>query len=356
MITIPRANAFAALFLLAGLPIIAEETRSPKAATPKPSAKPAPKAAAKVEIAPKTGIKTPGIMIPYSRLKAEAEIPGAPAWILPSDTILVPAASGEALERIDLKANKRGEPIPGVNKPCSGAVTAFKSTWVANCGTGTLTRMEPKTAKVEATLNTGVGGAHYGLAATSDSIWVLSDSKTTLSRIDPDTNSVVGEVRIPAGCNNLTFAETSLWVTCSEEDQLLRINPITNLVEQRIKVTPKPASVAFGDGSVWVYGVKEGKIDRIDPKTNKVIKTINLEVPDAGGSIAFGEGALWASVTGFPVIRIDTTAEKETVLQQFWGEGAGSIYTVSGSVWLSDSKQNKFIRLDPKRIIATLAE
>jgi streptogramin lyase len=107
---------------------------------------------------------------------------------------------------------------------------------------------------------------------------------------------------------------------------------------------------------VWVLGLKEGKIDRIDPKTNKVTKTIELETPAEAGSLAFGEGALWASVPGFPLMRIDTTAEKEAVLQQFWGDGGGLLLTSSGSVWLSNTKQDTLWRLDPKRIIATLAE
>jgi len=325
MLTRPRTTAVVLLTVLAGLPIFAEETRGAKANATKPATakteKAADKAAVKAEVAPKIGLQKPGVLIPFSRLKAEAEIPGAPAWVLASDALLVPA--GDALQRIDLKTNKPGEPITGFSKPCSGAVNAFKSVWIANCGNGTLVRTEPKSAKIEATLNIGVSSVHYGIAATPDSVWLLADGKTTLSRIDPETNAVVAEVRLPAGCMNLQYAETSLWVTCAAEDKLLRINPITNLVEQRIKVAGTPSSLAFGDGSVWVLGTKEGKIDRIDPKTNKVTKSISLEVPNTEGSITFGEGGLWASLAGFPLTRIDTTAEKETVLQQFFGEGGG---------------------------------
>ncbi|MEP7274239.1 MAG: hypothetical protein ABI882_22280, partial [Acidobacteriota bacterium] len=241
MLTRPRATSFALLLVLAGLPAAAEETRGAKAAAPKPAAskektadKTSDKTAAKVEVAPKIGLQKPGVLIPFSRLKAEAEIPGAPAWVLASDTLLVP--SGDALTRIDLKTNKPGEPITGFSKPCSGAVNAFKSVWIANCGNGTVVRTEPKSAKIEATLNTGVGAVHYGIAASTDSVWILADGKTTLSRIDPESNLVVAEVRVPAGCMNLQFAETSLWLTCAAEDKLLRINPVTNLVEQRIKV------------------------------------------------------------------------------------------------------------------------
>jgi streptogramin lyase len=155
----------------------------------------------------------------------------------------------------------------------------------------------------------------------------------------------------------MIYAESSIWVVCPADDQLLRVNPLTNLVDQRIKVTAKPTSVASGDGSLWVLGLKDGKIDRIDPKTNKVTKTLDLSIPGATeGSIAYGENALWATVTGFPLMRIDTTADKEAVVQQFWGEGGGLVMTASGAVWLTNPKESKLLRLDPKRVIATLAE
>jgi glutamine cyclotransferase len=217
--------------------------------------------------------------------------------------------------------------------------------------------MEPKSGKVEATLAVGAGKVKFGIAATADSVWALTDNKATLSRIDPDTNSIAGELRLPASCNTMLAAESSLWLICPAEDKLLRVNPATNLVDQRITVAANPTSVVSGDGSIWVLGLKDGKIDRIDPKTNKIIKTIDLLIPGAAqGGIAFGEGALWASLTGFPLMRIDTTAEKETIVQQFWGEGGGFVQTAASSIWLTNSKESKLLRLDPKRVIATLAE
>jgi streptogramin lyase len=296
-------------------------------------------------------------MIPFSRLKAEAEIPGAPNWLLASDTLLAPTVSGDALEKIDIKTNTRKETVPGVKQPCEGAVNAFKSLWVADCATGTIARIEPKTGNLEATLAVGAGKAKFGFAATADSVWALTDNKTTLSRIDPEKNAVVGEFRLPASCNSMMAAESSIWIVCPADDRLLRVNPATNLVDQRIKVAETPVSVASGDGSIWVLGLKEGKIDRIDPKTNKVIKTIDLMTPGASeGSLTYGDNALWATVTGFPLMRIDTTAEKETVVQQFWGEGGGLIQSAAGSLWLTNPKESKLLRLDPKRVIATLAE
>ncbi len=268
--------------------------------------------------APKTGVKTPGVQIPAATLKSEAEIPvEGPGSIAIADSILVESKTKDSLIRIDPKTNKPLDPVAGLMKPCSGTIVAFGSLWVPNCETRTLTRMDPKTFKVSATLAIGAGDVTIGLAATADSVWMMTDNLTTLSRIDPVQNQVVGEIRLPAGCNDLAFGEGSLWITCPTENKLYRVNPETNLVEKRIDVAASPRSVALGENSVWVLCEKEGKVDRVDPKTNKVTKTIDLNVPNAGGSIAYGEGWLWVTQTGFPITRIDVQNEK--VAHEFLG-------------------------------------
>jgi streptogramin lyase len=131
---------------------------------------------------------------------------------------------------------------------------------------------------------------------------------------------------------------------------------VTNLVEKRIDVAPGARSVTFGAGSVWVLCEKEGKVQRIDPKLNKVIKTIETGVPNAGGNLAFGDGFVWLTQTGFPLTRIDPEPDKERVAQQFWGEGGGLVSAAPGAIWLSNVTKNSAFRLDPKRVIATLPE
>jgi virginiamycin B lyase len=308
-------------------------------------------------VASKAGIKTPGIQIPFDSLKAEAEIPvETPGWMTIADSVFVPSPSKDVLVRIDPKTNKALAPIADLKKPCSAAVSAFGSLWIPNCGSQTLIRLDTKANKVTATLSIGAGDAPMELAATADSLWMFTDNKTTLSRIDPLQNQVVGELRLPAGCNTVAFGESSLWVTCPSEKRILRINPVTNLVEQRIEVSAGARSLAFGAGSVWVLCDKDGKVDRIDPKTNKVVKTIELSVPNAGGNLAFGEGFLWVTQTGFPLTRIDPQSEKEKVVQQFWGEGGGVVSVTTGAIWLANVSKGTVWRIDPKRVVATLAE
>jgi virginiamycin B lyase len=339
---------------------------------------------------PKQGIKTPGVQIPFAGLKAELELPLAPQWIVFADTILIPNKGG-GLERLDAKTNKLVEPVTGVAKLCGGAAIGFTSLWIPDCAEHALTRLDariaaapkasvktksevksaaaalaPADSKPDAEskpvklaepvkIESGVGNALPAVAANPDSVWILSDDKTTLSRIDPDRNKIVSELRLPAGCNTLTFGETALWVTCPSENRVLRINPETTLVEKRIEVSAQPTALAIGESSVWVLCLKDGKVERIDPKTNKVTKTIETGVSGAmTGGIAIGQGSVWVTLTGFPITRIDPVSEK--VAQQFWGAGGGAIQFGQGSVWLTNLQEGTLWRIDPKRIAATLAE
>jgi streptogramin lyase len=323
-------------------------------AKPKSNEKPKKDAKTNAPLLPKGGIKTPGVQIPFASLKAEAELPVAPPWMIFTDAPLLPNPQKDSFDKIDTKTNKLGDPISGIGKPCGGGITAFGSLWVPTCGDKTLTRLDTKTGKVTKKLPVGTGNVAPSVAATADSVWAFTDDKTTLSRIDPDTNLVVAEVRLPADCNSLTFGETSLWATCPAENRVLRINPENITVEKHIDVSPGPKALVIGEGSIWVLCEKEGKIDRIDPKTNKVSKTIELGAPAINGGIADGLGNLWVTMQGFPLTRIDTTSEK--VIQQFYGEGGGAIAVGSGALWLTNLNNGTLWRIDPKRVAATLAE
>ena len=353
------------------------------------------------------GVKTPGVQIPYASLKSDADIVlDSPVTGL-AFTDAAWMGNASAIHKIDAKTNKPPEPAVNIpaEKVCGGMVNAFAHLWVAACGSKSLLKVDvpappappggrggrgpaspdgpppgpkpekaeaaaapapeaPKPApakpagppKIAATLAGVSPAASSAMAASDDSIWLLADNKTALQRIDPKENQIVAEMRLPGGCSSILYAETALWVTCPGEPKLLRIDPRTNLVDKRIDVPAEPVALAAGDGSVWVLCRKEGKVVRIDPKTNKVSATVELAVPGASGTMAFGEGSLWVSIPGFPLARIGTTAEKEKVLQQFTGEGGGLVQFGLNSLWLTSAGSNTVVRFDPKRVIATLAE
>ncbi|MDE3198239.1 MAG: hypothetical protein KGN84_17960 [Acidobacteriota bacterium] len=307
---------------------------------------------------PKNGIKTPGVQIPFANLKADVSLPAAnkPVWLFFASggpgTIYYPDA--DKVGKIETRGNKQSDGIAGLKKPCGGMVSAFESLWVPTCGDGALQRVDPKTMKITATIPAGSGAEPGNIAASGDSIWMLTDNKATLSRIDPDQNSVVGELRLPPGCEDLIYADSALWIACPAMNRILKINAETNIVDKRIEVSAGPMALVSAQNSIWVLCGKEGKIDRIDPKTDKVTKTIELLASVTQGGMAYGDNYLWVTMSGFPLTRIDVTTE--SVAQQFWGEGGGAITTSSGAIWLSNLNDRTISRIDPKLVLATLAE
>jgi virginiamycin B lyase len=289
-------------------------------------------------------------------LKAEAEIalPAPAGTLIVVDAVYVAMKTKDQLLPVNVKTNKPDEPVSGFQQPCGTLINAFGSIWTPNCKDQTISRFNAKGKKIDASIPVSIVEGSQTVAASTDSVWTLTDEKTTLTRLDPEQNKIVAETRLPAGCSSILFAENALWVACPKEDKVLRLNPNTNLVTKRIDVAEQPAALTFGEGTVWVLTRTEGKVVRIDPKTDKVTATIELKAPAPVGGLVFSDGFVWVSAPGFPISRIDPASDK--VMQQFAGDGGGSIYAGSGSLWLPNLKPDTLSRFDPKRIKATLAE
>jgi virginiamycin B lyase len=307
----------------------------------------------------KPGVATPGVQVPLDRLKPEAiyAVPGAPDWIAIGDEVWVSNKPKDSLTRIDPKTNTVAATVAVGKRPCSGLTIGFGSVWTPLCGDQTtpqgLARVDLETGKVTATINISIGNTEGGIATGASSVWLMIDKRGTLARLDPETNAVVAEIMVPAGSYAVAFGEKAVWVTNTDSDTLTRVDPDTNLVAETIPVGKKPRFLAVGEGSVWTLNQEDGSVTRVDAKTNKVVATIQVGIPGGGGDIAVGAGSVWTTSFGFPISRIDPSTNK--VVQQFVGKGGDAIRVGLGSVWLSNLEAGNVWRLDPKRIEATVA-
>ena len=80
-------------------------------AVAQPAAKPGKAVKTVPPAPPKSGIKTPGVQIPFASLKAEAEFAVAPPWMIFTDAPLLPNSEKDSLDKIDAKANKLADSI-----------------------------------------------------------------------------------------------------------------------------------------------------------------------------------------------------------------------------------------------------
>jgi virginiamycin B lyase len=301
------------------------------------------------------GVKTPGVQIPIAQLKPEAvyDVPGTPDWLAMDEHMWVSNGPKDSVSRLDPKSNAVVATVTTGKRPCSGLAVGFGSVWVPNCRDQTLARVDLKTNAVTATIPTTIGSSEGGIATGASSVWLMIDKRGTLVRFDPATNKPVAEIHVPPGSYGIAFGEGAVWVTSTDSNSLTRVDPATNLVVETIPVGKAPRFLAVGEGAVWTLNQGDGSVSRIDPKTNKVVATIEAGIPGDGGEITAGEGSVWATVFGIPITRIDPSTNK--VVQQFVGPGGDAIRVGRGFIWLSNLEQGNVWRLDPKRIEATVA-
>ncbi len=287
--------------------------------------------------------------IPLSSLKTDATLavalaPGAAAS---DDAIWIPDRTAGTVVRVDAKDNRIGAPIAVGAKPCASLVAAFTSVWAASCGDRVIARITPSELKVSAKAAIAVADPDGRIAAGVGSIWVITDRKGVVARLDPDTNAAVAEIYVAGGAASVIFASDALWVTSGARNHLTRINPHNNQIVETIEVGPNPGLVAAADGAVWTLNRGNGSVTRVDPATNKVIATITVGQDVAGGEIAAGEGSVWISAPGAPLVRIDPRTNK--VAQRFSGEGGGAVLVAHGSLWVAAGPRLTW-RLDPKLV------
>ena len=186
-----------------------------------------------------------------------------------------------------------------------GLSTSPGAVWVGAAGGGTISRIDPATNQVVATIHTGENACDPQFAFGS--VWAASDEAGAIWRIDPATNTVADRLSVPLGPDDyfsLVFAYDSVWAIDDTGD-VLRIDPTTTEVIATIATVGSPGDVSIGAGSVWVSnrgtdGKPDGVLSRIDPATNAVTTTI--PVGTNPGPIVFTGGYVWVGLQGEPVV------------------------------------------------------
>jgi YVTN family beta-propeller protein len=93
--------------------------------------------------------------------------------------------------------------------PAGIAVTPG-AVWVANSLDQTVSKLDPATGAVTATI--GVGDGPSGIVAAKDGVWVSNEFDATLDRIDLQKTRVVRRVRLGSSPRGMVVAGSGVWV------------------------------------------------------------------------------------------------------------------------------------------------
>ena len=269
---------------------------------------------------------------------ATFRVGGDPDWMaVTADAVWVTVDKRNAVVRLDARTNKVDGEVT-VAKPCSGLAAGFGSLWAPSCGDHDLVRVDLRTRKVVGRIAAVPADSEGGIAVGAGSVWMMTDSKGgpdgVLLRISPGKNAVVARIRVPAGSYAAAFGGGSVWVTSTGQNLLTRVDATTNKVVSETKVGKGPRFLTVGAGSVWTLNQGDGTVSRVSMKSGRLTATIRAGLAGHGGEIAYGAGAVWATLEGFPMTRIDAGTNR--VMAQWVGKGGDSIRVGLGSVWLTD--------------------
>jgi YVTN family beta-propeller protein len=93
---------------------------------------------------------------------------------------------------------------------------------VSNYADGSVSRINPETNKVVATIALPTGGPQ-GMAFAAGAMWVASSLINVVYRIDPKTNKVTGQIEVGAGPRTPVLAGGQLWLTTFDDHKLTRL-------------------------------------------------------------------------------------------------------------------------------------
>jgi virginiamycin B lyase len=282
-------------------------------------------------------------------------IPSSADWItFGFGSVWVVNYRPDRVSRIDASTSRLTADIPIGPNGCLGIVEAVDRIWVASCGDGRLNEIDPMRDSVVRRIPVPIRRGREGsFAFANGAFWIpdnVADSgSSSVAKVDALSGEVTAHVSTGARSDVAIAGFGSVWVASSSENVVVRIDPRRNSVIARIPVGGSPKFMAAGEGAIWVQNRGDGSVSRIDPSSNKEIARIEAHAPTRAGDIAAGGGAVWLSVDGKPVTRID--ARTNAVTHQFLGgTGADAIRFGFGSVWVADHRVGELWRIDPKKM------
>ena len=127
-----------------------------------------------------------------------------------------------------------------------------------------LLRVNPKTNLIDERIK--VGKNPRFLTTGEGAVWTLNQAEGNVTRIDPKTNKVVAtiELGVPGGGGEISTGDGAVWVTVFEIP-ITRIDVETNKVTQQW-VGPGGDAIRYGLGSVWLSNLREQNVWRLNPK------------------------------------------------------------------------------------------
>ena len=146
-----------------------------------------------------------------NQITARIKLPqGSYNPVFAGDSIWVASNAGNCLVRVDAASNTVLSATPTGPKP-RFLTAGAGSVWTLNQGDGTISRIDQKTGKLQATISAGIPGLGGEIAYGGGFVWSTVFGYP-VTRIDPASNQVVQQWTGEGG-DSIRFAHGSVWLT-----------------------------------------------------------------------------------------------------------------------------------------------
>lgn len=137
-----------------------------------------------------------------------------------------------------------------------------------------MARIGATTGSVRAEI--AVGDAPTSIAVGEGAVRVGNEGDGSVSRIDPATDLVVATISIGRkGFMRLAAGEGRIWAAACIEKVVKVINPATNQVSAvMFSTVPDPWFLTTAGGALWLTTDADGRIFALDPTTGDVMRQV----------------------------------------------------------------------------------
>lgn len=242
--------------------------------------------------------------------------------------------------------------------------------WVYNDMDGTLSRIDPATNAVVATIPIAtpldvvppdlLGERHASpdLAIDANSVWVNKPEEQAIVQVDPQTNTVIATIALEADAFSIAVDGSSLWVSLFNTSSVVRIDTTTGEVVATIPGVPAAAGIAVAQDAVWVVNYWSDQVMRIDPQTNLVVGQIAIRwtgAPVTGalcglcpGDVLANEHGVWVTLRqANHIARIDPATNRLAAIIPV-GIQPRSLASDARGVWVGNQSSAGVLLIDPE--------
>jgi streptogramin lyase len=226
--------------------------------------------------------------------------------------------------------------------PC-GAAAGFGAVWVANDGSGSLARVNPRTNRVNRRI--GVGRGACSADAGAGFVWVTNYKTGSLVRVDPRTLRT-RKVRVGRSPFDVVVAGGRVWSTTWRDGRLVELDPSTLRIIRRLAVGSYPTGLLELDGSIWVgFGKEATAIARVDPTSGQVTRVpVGVRAPSW---FAVGTKDLWVTADDNALVHVDPRSARVLGTARFGRTLAEPAVAADGTIWVPDKEIDKVFRIAP---------